>query len=118
MADGRGIRIMQVEGVGKVSLIAIVDVVSRLKAERYPSLETTNPGLPDYQLTDTARLPHVWVTSSFDARSWHRLLRQYHSLSLSHAAAFMVACPWSPSALHAASAVPPTMRTLFAPIRP
>ncbi len=51
MADGCGIRIMRVEGVGKVSLISIVDVTSRLKAESYPSLETTNPGLPDYQLT-------------------------------------------------------------------
>ena len=37
MADGRGIRIMRVEGVGKVSLITVVDVVSRLKAESYPS---------------------------------------------------------------------------------
>src|SRR6266487_3435834 len=44
-------RIMRVEGVGKVSLISIVDVVSRLKAESYPGLETTNPALPDYQLT-------------------------------------------------------------------
>jgi transposase InsO family protein len=47
--DAQGI--MRVEGVGKVSLITIVDVVSRLKAESYPSLETTNPALPDYQLT-------------------------------------------------------------------
>jgi hypothetical protein len=29
MANGRGIRIMRVDGVGKVSLISIVDVVSR-----------------------------------------------------------------------------------------
>jgi hypothetical protein len=47
--DAQGI--MRVEGVGKVSLITIVDVVSRLKAESYPSLETTNPSLSDYQLT-------------------------------------------------------------------
>ena len=47
--DAQGI--MRVEGVGKVSLITIVDVVTRLKAESYPSLETTNPALPDYQLT-------------------------------------------------------------------
>jgi transposase InsO family protein len=47
--DAQGI--MRVEGVGKVSLITIVDVVSRLKAESYPSLETTNPALSDYQLT-------------------------------------------------------------------
>ncbi len=37
--------------MGKVSLISIVDVVSRLKADSYPSLETTNPALADYQLT-------------------------------------------------------------------
>src|SRR6266700_775118 len=47
--DAQGI--MRVEGVGKVSLITIVDVVSRLKTESYPSLETTNPALPDYQLS-------------------------------------------------------------------
>jgi hypothetical protein len=51
MANGRGIRIMRVEGGGKVSLISIVDVVSRLKTESYPSLETTNPALADYQLS-------------------------------------------------------------------
>ena len=42
---------MRVEGVGKVSLINIVDVVSRLKTESYPSLDTTNPALADYQLS-------------------------------------------------------------------
>src|SRR6266496_1447725 len=47
--DAQGI--MRVEGVGKVSLISIVDVVSRLKTESYPSLETTNPALADYQLS-------------------------------------------------------------------
>src|SRR5437763_8264600 len=47
--DAQGI--MRVEGVGKVSLINLVDVTSRLKAESYPSLETTNPALADYQLT-------------------------------------------------------------------
>src|SRR2546423_12893888 len=47
--DAQGV--MRVEGVGKVSLISIVDVMSRLKAESYPSLDTTNPALPDYQLT-------------------------------------------------------------------
>ncbi len=44
-------RIIRVEGVGKVSLISIVAVTSRLKAESYPSRETTHPALPDYQLT-------------------------------------------------------------------
>jgi hypothetical protein len=34
---------MQVAGVGKVSWITILDVVSRLKVESYPCLDTTNP---------------------------------------------------------------------------
>jgi len=42
---------MRVEGGGKVSLISIVDVTRSLKAQSYPSLETTHPALPDYQLT-------------------------------------------------------------------
>lgn len=41
---------MQVEEIGKVSLITIIDVVSRLKVESYPCLETTNPPLEAYQL--------------------------------------------------------------------
>ena len=41
---------MPVEGVGKVSLITIIDVVSRLKVECYPCLDTTNPPLEAYQL--------------------------------------------------------------------
>ncbi len=41
-AQGR----MHVAGVGNVSLITIIDVVSRLKVESYPCLETTNPPLP------------------------------------------------------------------------
>lgn len=47
--DAQGI--MRVEWVGKVSLISIVDVVSRLKTESYTSLDTTNPALTDYQLS-------------------------------------------------------------------
>jgi transposase InsO family protein len=41
---------MQVAGVGTVSLITIIDVVSRLKVESYPCLDTTNPPLEAYQL--------------------------------------------------------------------
>jgi transposase InsO family protein len=41
---------MHVAGVGKVSLITIIDVVSRLKVESYPCLDTTNPPLAAYQL--------------------------------------------------------------------
>jgi transposase InsO family protein len=42
---------MQVAGVGRVALITIIDVVSRLKVESYPCLDTTNPPLEAYQLT-------------------------------------------------------------------
>ncbi len=41
---------MHVAGVGKVSLITIIDVVSRLKVESYPCVDTTNPPLEAYQL--------------------------------------------------------------------
>jgi hypothetical protein len=41
---------MQVDGIGNVSLITIIDVVSRLKVESYPCLDTTNPPLEAYQL--------------------------------------------------------------------
>ena len=45
-AQGR----MHVAGVGNVSLITIIDVVSRLKIESYPCLDTTNPPFEAYQL--------------------------------------------------------------------
>jgi len=45
--DAQGV--MQVAGVGKVALITIVDVVSRLKVESYPCVNTTNPPLAAYQ---------------------------------------------------------------------
>jgi len=41
---------MHVAGVGKVSLITVIDVVSRLKVESYPCLDTTNPPFEAYQL--------------------------------------------------------------------
>ena len=41
---------MHVAGVGKVSLITIIDIASRLKVESYPCLDTTNPPLEAYQL--------------------------------------------------------------------
>ncbi len=54
---------MPVDGVGNVSLITIIDVVSRLKVESYPCLDTTNPPLEAYQLMLrraflTTGLPH------------------------------------------------------------
>src|SRR5215470_3727063 len=45
-AQGR----MYVAGVGNVSLITMIDTVSRLKIESYPCLETTNPPCSAYQL--------------------------------------------------------------------
>jgi transposase InsO family protein len=45
-AQGR----MHVAGVGNVSLITMIDTVSRLKIESYPCLETTNPPCSAYQL--------------------------------------------------------------------
>ena len=105
MADGRGIRIMRVEGVGKVSLITIVDVVSRLKAESYPSLETTNPALSDYQLSLrraflTYGFPQVLTldhgTVFYDNTTPSPFPTRLHSL---------VTCPWRASALYA-QAVP------------
>jgi transposase len=40
----------QVAGVGKVCIINVADVVSRLKVESYPALATTQPTTDDYQL--------------------------------------------------------------------
>jgi len=45
-AQGR----MHVAGVGHVSLLTSIDVVSRLQVESYPCLETTNPPWEAYQL--------------------------------------------------------------------
>jgi transposase InsO family protein len=41
---------MPVQGVGSVCVISIIDVVSRLKVESYPCLDTTNPPLEAYHL--------------------------------------------------------------------
>jgi transposase InsO family protein len=54
---------MLVDGIGKVCLVNILDVVSRLKVESYPCLNTTNPPLETYQLALrraflTTGLPH------------------------------------------------------------
>jgi hypothetical protein len=39
-----------VDGLGKVSVINLIDVLSRLKLESYPALDTTQPTTADYQL--------------------------------------------------------------------
>jgi hypothetical protein len=54
---------MLVDGIGKVCLVNILDVVSRLKVESYLCLNTTNPPLETYQLALrraflTTGLPH------------------------------------------------------------
>jgi transposase InsO family protein len=41
---------MLVDGIGKVCLVNILDVVSRFKVESYPCLNTTSPALETYQL--------------------------------------------------------------------
>jgi hypothetical protein len=55
---------MQVMGVGKVSLITIIDVVSRLKVESYPCLDTTNPPFEAYQFM----LRRAFLTTGLPAR--------------------------------------------------
>ncbi len=55
---------MHVTGVGKVSLISVIDVVSRLKVESYPCLDTTNPPFEAYQLM----LRRAFVTTGLPRR--------------------------------------------------
>ena len=55
---------MHVAGVGKVCLISVIDVVSRLKVESYPCLDTTNPPLEAYQLL----LRRAFLTSGLPRR--------------------------------------------------
>ena len=55
---------MEVDGVGKVNLITVIDVVSRLKVESYPCLDTTNPPLEAYQLM----LRRAFLTSGLPRR--------------------------------------------------
>jgi hypothetical protein len=55
---------MPVDGVGSVCLITSSDVVSRLKVESYPCLDTTNPPLEAYQLM----LRRAFLTSGLPRR--------------------------------------------------
>jgi transposase InsO family protein len=55
---------MPVDGIGSVCLITIIDVVSRLKVESYPCLDTTNPPLEAYQLM----LRRAFLTSGLPRR--------------------------------------------------
>lgn len=47
--DAQGV--MKVDGVGKVSVINVVDVVSRLKVENCPRAHTSKPAAADYYVT-------------------------------------------------------------------
>jgi transposase InsO family protein len=55
---------VQVDGLGKVCMVNVLDVVSRLKVESYPCLHTTNPPLETYQLT----LRRAFLTSGLPRR--------------------------------------------------
>jgi transposase len=57
--DAQGV--MKVEGVGKVSVVNIIDVASRLKVESCPRAHTSKPAAADYYVT----LPHVLLDRSF-----------------------------------------------------
>lgn len=70
--DAQGI--MRVEGVGKVSVISIVDVVSRLKAESYPSLAHDQSSFARLSIDVTPGVPDVWSAGNVDPGSWHGLL--------------------------------------------
>ena len=108
---------MHVAGVGKVCLITIIDVVSRLKVESYPCLDTTNPPMEAYQLM----LRRAFLTCGLPRR-----------ISLDHGTVFYDNTSPSPfpTSLHLwlladgastcasrAKAVPPTMPRLSAPTK-
>ena len=109
---------MHVAGVSKVCLISILDMVSRLKVESYPCLDTTNPPLQAYQLM----LRRAFLTTGLPRR-----------ITLDHGTVFydntspspfptslhlwLLADGASTSASHA-SAAPPTMPRSSARIRP
>jgi transposase InsO family protein len=60
--DAQGVTV--VAGVGKVMLINAVDLISRLKVESYPSMNTTNPPAEDYFLA----LRRAFLTYGLPAR--------------------------------------------------
>ncbi len=67
--------IMRVEGVGKVSLIHLVDVTSRLKAESYPSLAHDQSSFTRLPTDLTPSVLNLWLAGDPDAGPRHRLLR-------------------------------------------
>lgn len=57
---------MHVAGVGNLSLLTLIDVVSRLQIESYPCLDTTNPPFEAYQLM----LRRAFLTTGLPRRIW------------------------------------------------
>ncbi len=70
--DAQGV--MKVEGVGKVSVINVIDVASRLKVESCPRAHKSLPAAADYYVTDAPGFLDLRVTKTALARSRHRLL--------------------------------------------
>ncbi len=70
--DAQGV--MKVDGVGKVSVINVIDVASRLKVESCPRAHTSKPAAADYYVTDAPGFLDLWLTKTALARSRHRLL--------------------------------------------
>ncbi len=66
---------MRVDGIGSVSLINVIDVVSRLKVESCPRVSTPKPAAADYYVTDAPSLLDLWLTAATFARSRHGVLR-------------------------------------------
>ncbi len=83
-AQGR----MHVAGVGNVSVITSIDVVSRLASvESYPCLDTTNPPLEAYQLMLRRAFVTTGSATAHHVGSRHGLLREHLALALSDALA-------------------------------
>jgi hypothetical protein len=66
---------MQVQGIGSVSLINVLDVASRLKVESCPRVSTPKPAAADYYVTDAPGFLNIRVTAAALARSRYGVLR-------------------------------------------
>jgi len=71
MADGCGIRIMRVERVGQVSLISVIDIVSRLKVESYPGMENHESWFARLSTDLAPSVLNLWLAGNADARPRH-----------------------------------------------
>ena len=66
---------MQVQGIGSVALINVLDVASRLKVESCPRVSTPKPAAADYSVTDAPGFLNIRVTAAALARSRDGVLR-------------------------------------------